>query len=94
VPGRVFAFLKATLQIGFPKVYSFLKFRPMKLFNQVYDIFLYQGVFTFLLGASLFLMEDPFSDTLIFLSVISLGTALVLGCMGAFFRLFSQKQEE
>jgi len=66
----------------------------MKYFNNVFDIFLYQGIFTFLIGASLFVLNDPISDTLISLSIISAGIAIVLGCIGYYFRLFAKERDE
>lgn len=66
----------------------------MKLFNHVFDVFVYQGVFFFLIGLSLILLEDPFSATLIVLAIISLGMAIVLGCIGSIFRLFAKEPDE
>jgi multisubunit Na+/H+ antiporter MnhC subunit len=63
----------------------------MKNFNRVFDIFLYEGIFSLLFSSLLFILEDPYTKLLFIIAIISLAIAAILGVIGYSFRLFSKE---
>lgn len=64
----------------------------MKLYNKVFDIFLYESFFCFLFGGALHIIEDPTSRILIPLGAISFVIAIILGITGRAFHLFQEEE--
>ena len=60
----------------------------MKLYNKVFDIFLYEGVYIFLFSWLLLLINDRYTDIFFKLSISSIVIAGILGVFGRLFNLF------
>jgi hypothetical protein len=63
----------------------------MKYFNKIFDIFLYQGIFTFLFSFVLLLVNDRYVNLFFSIGIISVIIAIVLGITGYFFNLFTKE---
>ena len=61
---------------------------PMSLYNKVFDIFLYEGVYIFLFSWLLLLMNDRYTDIFFKISISSIIIAGVLALVGRIFGLF------
>jgi hypothetical protein len=66
---------------------------PMKYFNTLFDIFLYEGIFIFFFGAVLYLLDDKHGDILLTIAFISGIVAAILGFTGKAFHLFKHKND-
>ena len=64
---------------------------PMKYYNKVFDIFLYQGVFIFLFSSLLLLLHDRYTELFFTIAIVSILIAAVLGVTGYFFNLFTKE---
>ena len=62
--------------------------RPMKYYNKIFDIFLYEGVFIFLFSLLLLLLNDIYTEIFFKISISSIITAAVLWITGHSFNLF------
>ena len=62
--------------------------RPMKYYNKIFDIFLYEGVFIFLFSLLLLLLNDIYTDIFFKVSICSIITSGVLWITGHLFNLF------
>jgi len=65
----------------------------MKYFNQVFDIFLYEGVFIFLFSLLLLLLDDRYADIFFRVSISLIAIAGVLGAIGYMFNLFIKEDQ-
>lgn len=63
----------------------------MKNYNRVFDIFLYEGIFSLLFSSLLFILEDPYTVLLFTIAIISLIIAGILGIVGYSFQLFAKE---
>jgi len=63
----------------------------MKYFNKIFDIFLYQGIFTFLFSFVLLLVNDRYVNLFFSIGITSVIIAIVLGITGYFFNLFTKE---
>ena len=66
---------------------------PMKYYNKIFDIFLYEGVFSFLCSLLLFLLDDRYTDLVFKVSIISIIIAIGLWIAGNFFNLFTKEDQ-
>ena len=66
---------------------------PMKYYNKVFDIFLYEGVFIFLFSLLLLLLNDIYTEIFFKVSISSIITAGVLWITGHLFNLFAKEDE-
>ena len=66
---------------------------PMKYYNKVFDIFLYEGVFIFLFSLLLFLLNDIYTEIFFKVSISSIITAGVLWITGHSFNLFVNEDD-
>ena len=67
--------------------------KPMKYYNKVFDIFLYEGVFIFLFSLLLLLLNDIYTDLFFKVSISSIITAVVLWITGHLFNLFAKEDQ-
>jgi len=74
-------------------VCRFITSNPMKYFNKVFDIFLYEGVFIFLFSSVLSLLNDRNSNLFFSVGVVSIIIAATLGVTGYLFNLFIKDEE-
>jgi hypothetical protein len=63
----------------------------MKLYNKVFDIFLYQGICVFIFSWVLYLIDDRYADISFKLSIGSIVMAALLGAFGYIFNLFAKE---
>jgi hypothetical protein len=68
-----------------------IRSNPMKYFNKIFDIFLYQGIFTFLFSFVLLLVNDRYVNLFFSIGITSVIIAIVLGITGYFFNLFTKE---
>ena len=66
---------------------------PMKYYNKVFDIFLYQGAFIFLFSLLLLLLDDRYAAISFKVSICSMITAGLLWITGHFFNLFTKEDQ-
>ena len=66
---------------------------PMKYYNKVFDIFLFEGVYIFLFSLLLLLLNDRYTEVFFKVSIGSLVLAGVLGITGYLFNLFVKEDE-
>ena len=66
---------------------------PMKYYNKIFDIFLYEGVFSFFCSFLLLLLDDKYTDLLFKVSIGSIIIAVVLWITGRFFNLFTKEDQ-
>lgn len=66
---------------------------PMKYYNRVFDIFLYEGAYIFLFSWLLFLLDDRYTDVFFKISIGSLIIAGILGALGRVFNLFAKEDD-
>jgi len=64
---------------------------PMKYYNKVFDIFLYEGVYIFLFSWLLLLINDRYTEVFFKVSVSSIVIAGVLAVFGRLFNLFAKE---
>jgi hypothetical protein len=65
----------------------------MKHFKTLFDILLYEGIFVFLFGCLLYLLDDRYSVTFLLIAGISVIIAGILGVAGRVLHLFPQKND-
>lgn len=63
----------------------------MKYYNKVFDVFLYEGIFIFLFGWVLLLLNDAYTNLVFSIGITSVIIATVLGITGYFFNLFTKE---
>ena len=66
---------------------------PMKYYNKVFDIFIFEGVYIFLFSLLLLLLNDRYTEVFFKVSIGSLVMAGVLGITGYLFNLFIKEDE-
>lgn len=66
---------------------------PMKLYNKIFDIFLYEGINIFLFSLLLFFLNDLYADIILKVSIGSIVIAGVLGLFGNIFNLFAKEDD-
>ena len=66
---------------------------PMKYYNKVFDVFLYQGVFILLFSFLLLLLDDRYAALSFKVSISSIIIAGVLWFAGRFFKLFAKEDQ-
>jgi hypothetical protein len=64
---------------------------PMKYFNTVFDIFLYEGLFLLFFSAVLTLLNDVLTDLFFTISITSVIIAGLLWLIGHYFHLFQKE---
>lgn len=64
----------------------------MKKLNLVFDLFLYESIFTFFFSLPLDFLNDPFSNVLFDISIVSFIITAVLGITGYSFSLFKKER--
>ena len=67
--------------------------KPMKYYNKVFDIFLYQGVFILLFSFLLLFLEDRYAPIFFKVSISSIITAGILWITGHLFNLFAREDK-
>ena len=67
--------------------------KPMKYYNKVFDIFLYEGVYIFLFSLLLLLLNDRYTDIFFKVSISSIIMAGVLWITGHLFNLFIKEDD-
>ena len=65
----------------------------MKIYNRVFDIFLYEGAYLFLFSWLLLILDDRYTDIFFKVSISSLVLAGVLGFAGRYFNLFVNEDD-
>lgn len=64
---------------------------PMRYYNKVFDIFLYEGLYIFLFSWLLLLINDRYTEIFFKVSISSIIIAGVLGFFGRLFNLFAKE---
>ena len=72
-------------------MYIYYAANPMRYYNKVFDIFLYEGVFIFLFSWLLLLINDRYTDIFFKISLGFIVIAGVLGVAGYLFNLFAKE---
>lgn len=67
-------------------------YKPMKYFNDIFDAFLYEGIFIFLFSSLLYLLDDRYTTLFFSISITSFIVAAVLGVLGYTFKLFTKEE--
>ena len=65
-----------------------LRAKPMRYYNKIFDIFLFEGIYIFLFSLLLLLLNDRYTDIFFKVSITSIIIAGVLWVIGYSFNLF------
>ena len=63
----------------------------MKTYKTIFSFLLYESILVFFFGGVLYLINDPISKILVFVSIISFAVAFILGIAGYSFGLLKSK---
>jgi hypothetical protein len=72
-------------------MYFYVEENTMKVYNKVFDILFYEGVYIFLFSWLLLLINDRYTDVFFKVSVSSIVIAGVLAVFGRLFNLFAKE---
>jgi hypothetical protein len=72
-------------------MYFYAAANPMRYYNKVFDIFLYEGLYIFLFSWLLLLINDRYTEIFFKVSISSIVMAGVLGLFGRLFNLFAKE---
>ena len=72
-------------------MYIYYSADPMRYYNKIFDIFLYEGIFIFLFSLLLLLLDDRYTNVFFKISLGSIGIAAILGITGYLFNLFFEE---
>lgn len=64
----------------------------MKLYNTIFDIFLYESFFILLFSGALSWLDDPMATILLPAAVLCFLIAVILGIVGKTFHLFQNEE--
>jgi hypothetical protein len=67
--------------------------KPMKHYNALFDIFLFEGIFLFFFSTFLTLLNDPVSDFLYPVAAGLFFAGILLGVIGKLFHLFRKEPQ-
>lgn len=65
----------------------------MRIYNRIYDIFLFEGIYIFLFSFLLLLINDRYTEIFFSISIGSIIMAGLLGFFGHAFKLFAKEDD-